>query len=197
MHSKHTLHRHQIQSHRPWSLVQILRIDCPASRHWLKNHVSPPVLISKSPDKSVFLQSNSRFILLPKTPYFDVSYTADPLPAPAVLLYQSLSGDLCYLADITHIDISFAVSWLTQHLMKTTTQHMPPHKHCLWYFSGTKSHGNLFQQSNDVLLSSYSDADYSAASDRRSTTSHLHISFGAPIALCSKNNPHLLAVPAK
>lgn len=123
---------------------------------------------------------------MPKNPDFDESYTADPLTSPAVLFYHSLLGHMRYLEDISHLGIAFSISQLAQYLMKPTTQHMQLFKPFLRYLIGTKSHSILFQQSDDISLSSDSDADYCTALDRQSTTGHLHITFGAPISWRSK-----------
>lgn len=60
-------------------------------------------------------------------------------------------------------------------------------KHTLRYLGGIHDHRIQYQQKDSDALAFFADADYSASSDSCSTTGHIHISFGTPVAWSSKN----------
>lgn len=70
--------------------------------------------------------------------------------------------------------------------MDAREQQIPLIKHPNRYLIDISSQDLLYQQSNEDILASYADAEVYAAPDRRSTTGHLQISYGAPLAWCSK-----------
>lgn len=121
---------------------------------WSVN-ISQLVLNSASLQKSGQLQINALSTPLLINPVFDENSSSSPL-TNTELLYQSLLGDMRYLADIWHLQIYFFVSNLAQHLITPASQHMMLLKHTLRYLRGTRTHCILFKHSNEVSFNSNS-----------------------------------------
>ena len=86
-------------------------------------------------------------------------------------LYREIVGSLIYLMVCTRPDISYIVTKLSQYLSNPTTEHLNIAKNVLRYLKGTKSQGLLFiNDSNDINLVGFSDADWAMSKERRRTT---------------------------
>ncbi|KAA0042448.1 putative mitochondrial protein [Cucumis melo var. makuwa] len=84
------------------------------------------------------------------------AFGGTPLEDPFV--YRNTIGALQYLTN-TRPDIAYIVNQLSQFLQKPTDLHWKAVKRVLKYLSGTKSFGLMFQQGDDLAISTYSDAD--------------------------------------
>ncbi|XP_014511919.1 uncharacterized protein LOC106770633 [Vigna radiata var. radiata] len=86
--------------------------------------------------------------------------------------YRRLVGKLNYLT-ITHPDISFVVSMLSQFLNSPSEDHWNAIICILKYIKGSLGKGLLYGSSNHIRVVSYSDVDWvGPPSDRRSTSGY-------------------------
>jgi hypothetical protein len=93
----------------------------------------------------------------------------DPLTSDDATNYRSVVGALQYLT-LTRPDISFSVNKVCQFLHALTMAHWSAVKRILRYLHGTCGLGILIRQSSSLLLSAFSDADWTGnVDDRRST----------------------------
>ncbi|KAI0523320.1 hypothetical protein KFK09_005715 [Dendrobium nobile] len=91
--------------------------------------------------------------------------TSQPFHDPT--LYRRLAGSLQYLS-ITRPDIAFATNQVCQHMHQPTTQDFQDLKRLLRYVKGTISFG-LPLKTGDLILRTYTDADWASdSSDRKS-----------------------------
>jgi len=83
------------------------------------------------------------------------------LTAAEKTTYREMIGSLMYLAVMTHPDISFAVSTLSQYLDAPRTTHINAVRHIFRYLSGTKQLRLILGgKVNDVV--GFSDADWAS-----------------------------------
>ncbi|XP_016199379.1 uncharacterized protein LOC107640368 [Arachis ipaensis] len=85
-------------------------------------------------------------------------------------IYQRLIGRLMYLT-ISHLDITYAMSILSQFLSKPRTTHMNALHHLLRYLKGTVGQGLLFSAKSEKRLMAYVDADWVGCPDTRRSVS--------------------------
>lgn len=100
---------------------------------------------------------------------------------PTIKQYNKLVGQLRYLVDQTRVDICFAVSILSRHLINPQYHHFRGAKRCLKYLAGTQDLG--LEYTNKQPCVPYLSADSSFASDgtsKRSTTGRVGVIAGAP-----------------
>jgi hypothetical protein len=91
-------------------------------------------------------------------------------------LYRQLIGSLMYAAQITRVDIAFAVSNLSRHLHKPYQHHMNAARRVLKYLGCTKWYALIFTapKQDAIPLKVYTDADWATdLNERRSTTGTL------------------------
>jgi hypothetical protein len=91
-------------------------------------------------------------------------------------LYRALIGSLMYAAQITRVDIAFAVSNLSRHLHQPYQHHMNAARRVLKYLGCTKWYSLIFTVAKEgaVPLKVYTDADWATdLNERRSTTGTL------------------------
>lgn len=101
--------------------------------------------------------------------------------------YRELVGSLMYLAIATRPDISFALSYVSQHLENPSIVHWNALKRILRYIKGTPSHGIKFMMNSNARLNVYSDADFAGdVATRRSRTGFVVMVGSAPISWCSQ-----------
>ena len=74
--------------------------------------------------------------------------------------YLSAIGTLMYLANITRLDIAFAVNLLARYNDIPTKRHWTGVKNILRYLNGTKDLGLFFQRKIDPTMIGYADAGY-------------------------------------
>lgn len=87
--------------------------------------------------------------------------------------YRAIVGSLIYAMTSTRPDLCYIVTKLSQHLSNPVTEHLTMAKHVLRYLKSTKDVGLVFTKSDGPLvLTGFSDADWGAASDRRSITGY-------------------------
>ncbi|PKU66248.1 Retrovirus-related Pol polyprotein from transposon TNT 1-94 [Dendrobium catenatum] len=93
------------------------------------------------------------------------STQTEPFSDPT--LYRRLAGSLQYLS-ITRPDIAFATNQVCQHMHQPTVQDFQSLKRLLRYIKGTTSFG-LPLTSGELILQTYTDADWASdSSDRKS-----------------------------
>ena len=73
-------------------------------------------------------------------------------------LYRSVVGSLQYLA-LTHLDATFSVNYLAQHVHAPTNDHFQALKWVLHYHSSTIQYGIHLKCSDSLQLHAYCDAD--------------------------------------
>lgn len=98
------------------------------------------------------------------------------------------------MTDSTRPDIIYATNRLTQHMAKPQNHHAQALKTILRYFKGTRTYGLQFQEAPTgakELLKTYSDADYSNASNRKSITGNVPLFGDTPILWLSKRQDAL------
>ena len=84
--------------------------------------------------------------------------------------YQRLVGRLIYLS-LTHLDIAYAMSIVSQFMHAPTQQHLAVVYHILRYLKGTPGKGLLFQKSGEREAKGFADADWAGSiMDSRSTS---------------------------
>ncbi|GKV40995.1 hypothetical protein SLEP1_g48578 [Rubroshorea leprosula] len=140
--------------------------------------------------------SQHRYIqdLLQKSGMTEAKPMATPLASTSNLLlhtgitlpngsdYRKLVGSLQYLS-LTRLDISFAVSRLSQFMHKPTDVHWQALKRVLHYLRGTASHGILLRPQQSLSLHAFSDADWAGDRDTcLSTTGYIVFLGGNPIS---------------
>jgi hypothetical protein len=87
--------------------------------------------------------------------------------------YQELTGGLMYLAIWTRLDISRAVSYLSQFNTCYGKEHWTAAKRVLRYLKGTENYGLEYRRGQSVLKG-YADADWArCVIDRHSYTAYV------------------------
>lgn len=152
-------------------------------------HISQPHLIDKAVTKAGLTDANPRCSPLPRNPNLDYKCTTPSLTKTQHDFFQSLIGDLRYLADSTRMDIAFATSRLARHTNAPTDKHFELLKHVLRYLKRTSTHGILHSKITTDPLRTYCDADFAESADRRSTSGSIHTIFGAPVQWSSMKHP--------
>lgn len=85
------------------------------------------------------------------------------------------------------MDIAFARSRLARHTKNPTQHHLNLLKHCVKFIKHTPQHGILYQDEETTQpLTGYVDADYAESADRKYTSGHIELMFGAPKSWASK-----------
>ncbi|KAI0519324.1 hypothetical protein KFK09_006766 [Dendrobium nobile] len=104
----------------------------------------------------------------PTVTKFPTNCSLDPkFSDPA--LYRRVTGSLQFLT-LTRPDIAYSVNQLSQHMHDPQNQHFYMLKRLLRYIKGTLDFGIPITKSN-LLLSSFSDADWAGDPDSRKSTS--------------------------
>lgn len=152
-------------------------------------HISQPSLITKILTSNNMADDNPRSTPLPKNADYDDSNSSPQLPPSDTERFQSTLGDIRYLADGTRPDIAYAASRLAKHTHKPTTAHQHLLKHLTRYLKHTTHSGILYTIGATSPLTTHSDADYAASTDRHSITGAIHTAFGAPILWTSRRQP--------
>lgn len=104
-----------------------------------------------------------------------LEYNDNAVKMSDIRMYREAVGSLIYLTTCTRPDRSFVVSRLSQYLAKPTEEQWVTVKHVFRYLKGTADKGLTFRRNDteNLGLQAYSDADWAAdASDRRSTTGY-------------------------
>lgn len=100
-----------------------------------------------------------------------VNYTEDAALSD-VTTYREAVGSLIYLTICTRPDLSFVVSKLSQYFSRPTEQQWSTMKHVLRYLKGTSNKELCYRRGESLCIQAYSDADWAADEDRRSTTGY-------------------------
>ncbi|XP_019053562.1 PREDICTED: uncharacterized protein LOC109114807 [Nelumbo nucifera] len=133
---------------------------------------------------------SSPMVVHPKLTRHDGSPLADPTE------YRSIVGTLQYVA-ITHPDISFVVSKVSQFLQAPTDDHWAAMKRILRYLKHTIMHGlNLsWTSSTSLTLHAFFDADWAGYPDDRRSIEGFAIYLGPNLILGAPTNKQQLHVP--
>ena len=86
--------------------------------------------------------------------------------------YREAVGSLIYLTVCTRPDLSFIVSKLSQYFSEPTDEQWVTVKHVLRYLKGTLNKELCYKKCEALGIQAYSDADWAASDDRRSTTGY-------------------------
>jgi hypothetical protein len=103
--------------------------------------------------------------------------------------YACLLGELQFLANTTHLDISYIVSWLASYTANPSMQHMGVLKRVLHYLKGTKDYAITYQAQatqDDNLFYGFADATYANCNDHKLTLGYVFLAAGGPITWQSK-----------
>ncbi|PKU65522.1 Retrovirus-related Pol polyprotein from transposon TNT 1-94 [Dendrobium catenatum] len=114
----------------------------------------------------------------------------DPLLSDPTL-YRRLTGALQYLT-ITRPDIAYSVNQLSQHMHNPLSQHVYLLKRLLRYLKGTLDYGIPISKSN-LVLSSFSDADWAGDPISRRSTSGYCSFLGNTIISWTVKKQHTVA----
>ena len=116
----------------------------------------------------------------PKTPGLDIiskfgiNQTGIPLTPEDAELYRALVGSLLYAANVTRIDICFAVTLLCRYTSISCQHHLEAAFRVLAYLNNTADWSLVFGRSSgnsDTSLVCYTDSDWAGAHDTRKSTS--------------------------
>ncbi|CAN6696160.1 unnamed protein product [Malus baccata var. baccata] len=108
----------------------------------------------------------------------------DPLSDPT--LYRNIVGSLQYLT-FTRPDIAYAVNTVCQFMAKPTEVHFGAVKRILRFLKGTMHHGITFSAHTDVGIHAFSDADWVADLNTRSSVTGYVVYIGSnPVSWQSK-----------
>lgn len=80
---------------------------------------------------------------------------------PELDVYRTLIGKLLYLG-LTRPDISYCVQHLSQFMHQPKVPHIRAALHIVKYLKGTLDHGLFYSSHSNLVIASYSDADWSA-----------------------------------
>ena len=102
-----------------------------------------------------------------------LDYSDDAEVMDDVKKYREAVGSLIYLATCTRPDLSFVVSKLSQYFTRPTTDQWTTVKHVLRYLKGTQNKELCFKKhKGENIIHAYSDANWAADIDRKSTTGY-------------------------
>lgn len=139
--------------------------------------------------KATLQDSNPKYTPLPKHADFGPTPTGPDLLEEATQHYQSIIGDLRYLADSTRIYNEFETSRPARHAAKPTEHHMALLKYCVKYFNNTRTNVlHYHRKITYISLDSYSDADYEESADRTSTKADIQLIHVTPASCSSQKN---------
>lgn len=103
------------------------------------------------------------------------------------LPYRQLIGSLMFVSTVSRADISYATSYLSQYLDKTTKSLWIQGKRILRYLKGTMNTGLHYTKSNTTSIVTYSDADWAGShTDRKSVSGSVTLYNGCPVAWFSR-----------
>lgn len=119
-----------------------------------------------------------------------IDSTGEPLTN--ISYYQRFVGKLIYLT-ITHPDITYVVSLVSQFMHAPTMQHLYLGKCVLRYLKGSLDRGILMSNNQSIEISAYTDADWAGnAIDRKSTITYCTFIRGNLVTWKSKKQ-HVIA----
>jgi len=103
-------------------------------------------------------------------------------------LFASLLGELQYIANATHPDITYAVNRLALYTANPSLQHHTALKRILHYLAGTKTHSITYKSlpHRPDFFSGYADASYSNVDEYRSVTGYVFLAGDGAITWCSR-----------
>ena len=96
--------------------------------------------------------------------------------------YQSITGALMYLAQISRYDILYAVNQLARAMSKPSKAHMGAAKHVLRYLAGSVNFPITYKR-GDFKLTTYTDGNWGGNPDNgKSTSSYIVMLANGPIS---------------
>lgn len=122
-------------------------------------------------------ENNPRKTTFPHKIDFDTDAKSALLTPSQHQLYISSIGDLRYITDSTHCDISFVLGQLASFKHNPTQARLQLLQHTIRYLSHTKSHGLNFKSNNFDPLRSFTDSDYVQSSYLRFTSGAIHLQY--------------------
>jgi hypothetical protein len=148
-----------------------------------------------SPDYSCIIMSQESFIVktlnkfgmtncnpkkIPCSPHVAKLTQSDSTALPDPTLYRQIVGTLIYIMTATRPDISFAITYLSQHMTNPTKAHLNVAKQVMQYLKGTMRNAlRFFKTDKKPQLIGYSDSDWgNCVHDRKSISGY-----------CFKTNP--------
>eukprot|EP00253_Pinus_taeda_P004372 PITA_04372 len=100
--------------------------------------------------------------------------------------YKQLVGSLMYLVN-TRLDMCYAVSQLSQAMVRPTKLYWKAAKHVLTYLKGTTQYGLRYKQIEGVKLQGFTDADWAGSpSDRKITSARIFIIGSTAVSLYNR-----------
>ena len=102
--------------------------------------------------------------------------------------YREAIGSLMYTALGTHLDISFAVSFLAQFMQNPGRPHWEALKHVFHYLKGTKDL-KLVIKGSQGGLEAFSDVDWASQEHRHSISGYVFTIDGSAVSWSSKKQP--------
>ena len=90
--------------------------------------------------------------------------------------YRRLVGKLNYLT-VTHLDIAYSVSVLSQYMSSPTVNHWVAVEHILCYLKEVPGRGILYKKHGHTRIECFSDANRAASKEDRRSTSRYCVFF--------------------
>ena len=176
------------------------------SQHFNMKYLGPPtsflgLSISRADDGSITLNQSgyidqmlARFGMTncvsaktpldPSLPLINAT-SRDQLASPT--LYHQMVGSFNYIAVYSRLDISNAVSQLSQFLQNPSITHLKAARHVLRYLKGTRNFATTYGRSNDLTIRGFTDADWGGdKNDRRSHTGYVFSVNNGPVSWTSR-----------
>jgi len=122
----------------------------------------------------------------------DLNVTIEPNPKGNIgdhsNSFARLLGELQYIMNATHPDISYIVNRLTSYTANPSLQHTTALKRILRYLSGTHSYGIVYKAlpQSPSFFHGYSDAALANVDEAKSTSGYIYIARNGTITWSSK-----------
>ena len=101
--------------------------------------------------------------------------------------FRELVGSLMFAACVSRPDIAYAVNMISKYLSCYSNEHWLAAKRILRYVKETVDYGILYDGSNELPLTGYSDSDFAGdRDDRRSTTGYVYVLAGGAVSWTSQ-----------
>jgi hypothetical protein len=104
-------------------------------------------------------------------------HNGEPLGVEESTKYRSIVGALQYLT-LTRPDLAYLINKICQFLHSPTAEHRTTMRRILWYLKHTLDVGLRFMKSNSMLVSAFSDSDWTGDGDDRLSTGGFDVYLG-------------------
>ena len=142
--------------------------------------MSQTAYLKKVIDK--FGMTDANGLKVPADPNEKLVKPVDGAVSDPKIPFRELVGSLMFAACVSRPDIAYAVNMISKYLSCYTNEHWLAAKRILRYVKETVDYGILYDGSNELPLTGYSDSDFAGdRDDRRSTTGYVYVMAGGPV----------------